>query len=252
MNLINGLRALLSGMSLTDPDTPEVRHVINENFSKCLTNETLHFGEGFIEEQNGPDRFVSLDEDEIQRMSNAAGGSGGGATGFWAEITGSSTTAHSWVEQQQTGTNTFQDLPGGRSGTTSVDPAYEVNRRAGVPAGTIVWIDPTTDDNGTIRYNFDLGAGTTISSAGASLSPKDLREAAEGASTADMESWSISSQGSDAGVQVRVTTRVMYDDTADTPTIFGFYRDLTFDANGHLTAVGVEVRYIIDIPEECP
>src|SRR5690606_1135133 len=40
---------------------------------------TLHFGEGFIEEQNGPDRFVSLDEDEIQRMSNAAGG-GGGAT----------------------------------------------------------------------------------------------------------------------------------------------------------------------------
>lgn len=59
---------------------------------------------------------------------------------FVAEITGSSFTAYSWEEQVQGGVGAWSTLSGGRSGTTLINPAYEINLSRSVPAGTLVWM----------------------------------------------------------------------------------------------------------------
>lgn len=175
----------------------------------------------------------------------------GGSAAFLAKITGSSNEPHAWTEQQALSSNDYQALPNGRSGTTSVDPAYEVNGREDVPAGTIVWLTPIITSTGVRRYVFDLGAGTGNNAAGSPVSPKDLRVTTEGAESADSATWAIESQTTTRGVRLRQISRVVYNDAGD-EILYGFYRDWTFDANGHLVAVGAETRYTIDTPTECP
>jgi len=55
---------------------------------------------------------------------------------FYAKITGGS-NPYSWTRQMRSGT-AFVDDPTGMSGTTSSDPAYEVNGNTGVPSGKVV------------------------------------------------------------------------------------------------------------------
>lgn len=55
----------------------------------------------------------------------------------WIKITGApSGTAYAWTEQVPQSGGTWADGP--RSGTTSVDPAYEANGSTAVPANRIV------------------------------------------------------------------------------------------------------------------
>lgn len=97
---------------------------------------------------------------ETERQSNfrvGAGAMSDGGTGvqimpptfrlgWWAMIDsigatdGNGRTPHGWTEQRPVAGGTWEDKPNGKSGTTSLDPAYEVNSNI-VSVGTIVWID---------------------------------------------------------------------------------------------------------------
>lgn len=72
---------------------------------------------------------------------------------FVAKITGSSGANYSWTEQQQTGATTWIDLPGGRSGTTSVNPANEINASQSVATNTLVVMTAKVSA-GVLRYWF--------------------------------------------------------------------------------------------------
>ncbi len=75
---------------------------------------------------------------------------------FLAKITSNSSTAHAWTEVVSTGAGTWADKTGGRSGTTSVNPAYEINGRKGLPANWRVIMWEVVDTAGTTRYEFDF------------------------------------------------------------------------------------------------
>jgi hypothetical protein len=70
---------------------------------------------------------------------------------FWAKITGRLGTAYSWAEQRWNGT-AFATLTGGRSGTTSVHPAYEVNLSTTVVTNSIVLLYPGYQGNQDYRF----------------------------------------------------------------------------------------------------
>jgi len=75
--------------------------------------------------------------------------------GFWAELT-SGGGPYGWREVMPDGTGGFTVLTGGRSGTTTSNPAYEINQTN--PAlGTVVWLSPGV---GT-EYLFDESCGCT-------------------------------------------------------------------------------------------
>lgn len=72
-----------------------------------------------------------------------------------ARITGGGTGGiHAWSEQMETTGGGHADLPGGRTGTTSADPAYEWNGNEEVAAGTIVEIEREPD---TREWRFAAG-----------------------------------------------------------------------------------------------
>jgi hypothetical protein len=73
---------------------------------------------------------------------------------FVARITGSSGAAFAWNEQGQTAADTWATLTGGRSGTTSVNPAYELNGSQSIATNTLVWMHQEIDTTGALRYWF--------------------------------------------------------------------------------------------------
>lgn len=75
---------------------------------------------------------------------------------FVAKITGASGAAFAWTEQGQTAATTWANLPGGRSGTTSVNPAYELNGNQSLMTNTLVWMHEEIDTTGALRYWFVL------------------------------------------------------------------------------------------------
>jgi hypothetical protein len=79
---------------------------------------------------------------------------------FWAEITGGDASGYDWSEVQTTGSCTFTTVTGGRSGTASLNPAFEVNGHT-VGAGEIVWLTPGY--NGEFLFEQDGNAGTVTS-----------------------------------------------------------------------------------------
>ncbi len=86
-----------------------------------------------------------------------------GATGFPAKIL-SGTQPYAWVEvtPQAGGGNAVK--PSGRSGTTTVFPAYELNGQTGVSAGTIVQMYEWFADVGATglqNYGFTVQAGSS-------------------------------------------------------------------------------------------
>lgn len=106
---------------------------------------------------------VDVPIDSIVQIFSALGGTGettywfvygSASTTFVAKITGSSGPAFAWTEQYQIDATTWADLPDGRSGTTSVNPAYELNGSQSIATNTLVWITQNTDDSGTVRYTF--------------------------------------------------------------------------------------------------
>lgn len=79
-------------------------------------------------------------------------------------------------------------------------------------------------------------------------SPATLGSAAEGSETADSASWSRATSG--APVDVFVVTRTVYNESGD-KTLYQFFRRLSFDARGLLSAVGPETRVVVDVTEPC-
>lgn len=75
---------------------------------------------------------------------------------FVAKITGSSGAAFAWTEQQQQNATTWGDKPNGRSGTTSANPAYELNGNQSLATNTLVWMHQEVDTSNAVRFWFVL------------------------------------------------------------------------------------------------
>lgn len=60
--------------------------------------------------------------------------------GIWAKIT-SGSNPYAWTEQDVGTGGTFSNKTNGRSGTTTQDPAYEINDNTMVAANSIVWME---------------------------------------------------------------------------------------------------------------
>ena len=68
--------------------------------------------------------------------------------------------------------------------------------------------------------------------------------------TAQSDTWDITDQGDNDGVQVRLQTRMVYDDTSD-EILYAFFRTFKYDNIGRLISISAETRVTIEIPEEC-
>lgn len=75
-------------------------------------------------------------------------------------------------------------------------------------------------------------------------SPTSRQPACPGTATAATATYTSPSSASAGGLVLRVCSRVTWDGTS----LYGFYRDITFDAQGRLYSAGGEVRYTIDTP----
>ena len=57
---------------------------------------------------------------------------------FYAQITGRSSSAYAWQEMYESGPGTFTVVTGGLTGSTSMNPAYDLNGSTTVGNGTII------------------------------------------------------------------------------------------------------------------
>lgn len=108
-------------------------------------------------------------------------------------------------------------------------------------------VRPITTADGTGYQAKQVGGGSACNGDG---TRQDNFTTPEGTETADTDDWDITDQGSNAGVKIQVTTRVVYDDTSN-ETLYGFYRTLEFDGCGALVAASAETRYTINAPDLC-
>jgi hypothetical protein len=235
-------KACVSGVTNVkiQTDDPDVTEILTAGIAEGETNWLIAGGHGctvlWAEEESQPEGWRWA----IVRLGDS------GRDIFPARITSADNGAHAWVEAQPTsGGGAFGNLAGGRSGTTSEDPAYEINGRTNVPANTIVWLMPVSASDGSVIYLFDLGMGNLGS-------PLGMTYSGEHGENASNVTWDINNQSSNRGVSMTVQTGSRYDHDAATPTLYAYLRTLTFDANGHLMAVGPESRVVIDTPESCP
>lgn len=235
-------RACASGVTNVkiQTDDPDVTEILTAGIAEGETNWLIAGGHGctvlWAEEESQPEGWRWA----IVRLGDS------GRDIFPARITSADNGAHAWVEAQPTsGGGAFGNLAGGRSGTTSEDPAYEINGRTNVPANTIVWMRSVSASDGSVIYLFDLGMGNPGS-------PLGMTYSGEHGENASNVTWDINNQSSNRGVSLTVQTGSRYDHNAATPTLYAYLRTLTFDANGHLMAVGPESRVVIDTPEACP
>lgn len=158
---------------------------------------------------------------------------------FWARIT-SGTSPYGFQQVFYSGTG-YQDLPGGLKGNETGNPAYEDNSKLGIPPNNIVWMRPNFQ-GGIRNFTFDLGVRTDTVTGTAGNSTETEAESTD--------TWDVTNQSDKRGVVFTCISRVVYDDTGD-ETLYAYYRDLTFDAVGHLTLIGTETRVTIDAPESC-
>jgi hypothetical protein len=129
----------------------------------------------FAEISAGVTSYLSLGATGTARLLWAETGSGerwgvvrlgDGAVGFWARID-SGTNPYAWTEMNPGPAGTFVVKSGGRTGTTTQDPAYETNDFATVAANQIVWMRPALRTALSQEYEFDApGAGGTGFNAG--------------------------------------------------------------------------------------
>ncbi len=87
---------------------------------------------------------------------------------------------------------------------------------------------------------------------GTAVDPTELLPASfEGTSDAATDTWLVTSDYSPKdGVEYKMTTRVMYDDTGE-EILYGFYRTFTITTLGNVLSISGETRYVIDAPEDC-
>ena len=95
--------------------------------------------------------------------------------------------------------------------------------------------------DGTVR--FLAGAGLPVHDATPDVTVGTTAET-EAAQTDD---WDVG----DGTLKVTQQTRTAYSDTGD-ETLYAYYRDFYYTADGRLTRVSAETRVTIDAPEACP
>jgi hypothetical protein len=82
--------------------------------------------------------------------------------GFYAKID-SGTNPYYWDEVKSNGQGVWSTFTGGRSGTATVDPAYETNDNTTVPQGAIVWMRPRITTQEGQEYTFEYSVpGITV------------------------------------------------------------------------------------------
>lgn len=81
--------------------------------------------------------------------------------GFWAKIS-SGSNPYAWQAVNQSSAGTWEDDTG-KSGTTTINPAYELNGNTGVAANTRVWMMPAHSDSMVFITN-SPGSGGVASS----------------------------------------------------------------------------------------
>ena len=164
---------------------------------------------------------------------------------FWAKL---STNARpfDWDELVwNAGDSDFDVLSGGRNGD---DAHHHVNAYQSLPVGLIVEMYELTNSAGNLEYVFTIPHDGDFDD----RTRLDLTLDTEGSEAALTTHWDIhTDQGTLFGVAVSVCSRVFYDNTAGTPILYGYRRDLTFDTGGRLLSVSGEARYVIDQPVEC-
>jgi hypothetical protein len=229
--LDNGLNGIESGMKLTGED---FRDTINAAIGAIPT--WFEASEPLKIDRIGHEIYISLlvpDEPEEEEEEEEE------PETFWAEITASSGTSHTWSERRQTSPGSFASLTGGRSGT-----AYDVNGRRGIPSGTIVRMHVHSEaGQRVLMQGFDINHGleTSLATIGS-----------EGeVETANLDEWDVESQGDTTGVTDTRLVRMAYV-PGDYATLWAFYRDYTYDSNGQLLEISKESRVAIETPVNCP
>ena len=231
--LDNGLMKIESGMKLT---SEEFRDTINAAIGAIPTwfeaSEPLkidRIGHEIYISMLEPDEPVDEEEEEEEPET------------FWAEITASSGTKHTWSERRQTSPGSFASLTDGRSGALN---AYDANGREDIPSGTIVRMHLHSEaDQTVLLYGFDINHGldTSLATIGS-----------EGeVETANLDEWDVESQGATTGVTDTRMVRMAYV-PGGLATLWAFYRDYTYDSNGQLLKISVESRVEIEAPVNCP
>ncbi len=201
------------------------------NASKNAQPRRILGGNGILATQSGEDLIISL--------AGVSPGTLANSSGWWAEITANNGSGRYSFKRLQ---------PDGSGGLTDASPAYtsdyayDVAETDQVLVGTKVrvMLGGLDSSNNPVFY-FDSRIGSVDS-------PTDLTVSGEGTLAADTTEWNISDG---TPVTLTVQTRTYFDDTAETPILYGYSRDLTFNTAGQLVSVSGETRYEIDSPEDC-
>ena len=107
---------------------------------------------------------------------------------------------------------------------------------------------PTSADNTYDKVLAIRSGGTALSWQTLKLlpfspsSPPTRQPVCPGTSTAATATYTSPNSASTGGLVLRVCSRVTWDGAS----LYGFYRDITFDAQGRLYSTTGEVRYVID------
>lgn len=232
-----GLVQFEAGQSLT---APEFRERLNAIAEQAADGTQLSVGPGLIHAYSpGIGHTIAIDVEAVNRPTER----------LFAMITGNSSGAlYTWTERVFNGSAWIE--PDEPLSSDDEGNAFEVQARAGVPDGTIVELIPVIRSDGASGYVFDLGLGTRQDAAGtlldeAVLDPGDLTS-----EIPNEDTWDVSSQGETRGVKVSLLTRVVYDDEGS-QILYQYSRVFTFDANGHLTHIDVEVPSEVTTPIDC-
>tara|TARA_R100000306_G_scaffold44045_2_gene42244 strand:+ start:1316 stop:2020 length:705 start_codon:yes stop_codon:yes gene_type:complete len=233
--LDNGLKGIESGMKLTGED---FRDTINAAIGAIPT--WFEVSEPLMIDHNGHEIHISMlepdepvDEEEEEEEPET----------FWAEITASSGTKHTWSERRQTSPGSFASLTDGRSGALN---AYDANGREDIPSGTIVRMHLHSEaDQTVLLYGFDINHGLETSLATLGVTSGDDEDR-------DATTWNVESQGNNKGVTVTKLYRMAYDASGD-EKLYAFYRNEIYDSNGQLLRIeGEQAPVAVATPVDCP
>jgi len=113
-----------------------------------------------------------------------------------------------------------------------------------VGSAQILWAEGGTGEQwAVVRLSGPPRLGTADSPV--TILPEDYET-----ETAQSDAWDRDDQGETDGVEIRLTTRVAYNDAGD-ELVYAFYRTFTFDSLGVLKAISTETRVLVDTPGPC-
>ncbi len=223
-----------------DMTAPEFRERLNVLAQQGADATAWNFGYGLIGAYTPGTGFTLAVDDQLVPHVETA---------FLAEITEVDGKAASWKEMERTGTDSFGEKSGGRTGYIDdagdshdgESAAYEINGREGVAVGTRVMMWEVASKDGTTRYEYDLGTGLVETE-------EDAEEVGIAGAGEVGERADIWDRESGLTAKVWFMTRVHSDKGG---ALYGYQRMLELDTNGHVFKIGEEERYVIDSTTNC-